>query len=293
MSIPRAGAPVRDALPVAGASRGQEDNQDNQAGGWRVITKACKPKWVSTLQDIETPSGMISAYVARPDGLVKGGLVLIHEVWGLVGHTRDVADRFAREGYVVVAPDLLADQGITEESTAGPGEAVTGPDAEARNQAQPKLRALLAPLQSPEFGALTTERVRACFSFLHEDAGAAGRVGIIGFCFGGTYSFSLAVAEPRLMACVSFYGPAHFADEELAGISAPVLAFYGEDDDALIKALPALESSMTAAGVDFTARVYPGAGHAFFNDSNRFAYRPDAAADAWSLTLDFLARHIA
>lgn len=287
MSVPGAGALVRDALTVVSAPRGQP--------GGRLARhhEACKPRLMNSLQDIETPSGILSAYMARPDGLVRGGLVLIHEVWGLVGHTRDVADRFAREGYVVLAPDLLADQGITEESTAGLGEALTGPDAEARNQAQPKFRALLAPLQNPEFGALTTERIQACFSFLHEDADVAGRVGIIGFCFGGTYSFSFAVDEPRLMACVPFYGQAHFSDEELARISAPVLAFYGEDDESLVNALPALESSMTAAGVDFTARVYPGAGHAFFNDSNRFAYRPDAAADAWSLTLDFLARHIA
>lgn len=248
-----------------------------------------------SLQDIptDTGAGSISAYVARPDGPVRGGLVLLHEVWGLVGHTRDVADRFAREGYVVVAPDLLADQGITEESTADIGEAIAGPDAEARNRAQPKLRALLAPLQDPGFGALTTQRVQACFEFLHDDPEVAGRVGITGFCFGGTYSFSLAVHEPRLLACVPFYGHADFSAEELARIEAPVLAFYGQDDGGLVTALPALESAMAEAGVDFTATVYPDAGHAFFNDSNRFAYRPGPAGDAWSLALDFLARHVA
>jgi carboxymethylenebutenolidase len=248
---------------------------------------------MSTLQDIETPSGTISAYVARPEGAVRGGLVLIHEVWGLVGHTRDVADRFAREGYVVVAPDLLADQGITEEKTLGLGEAIAGPDDEARNLAQPKLRELLAPLQSPEFGAITTGRVQACFSFLHDDEDVAGRVGVTGFCFGGTYSFSLAVHEPRLLACVSFYGHAAFSDEELGRIQAPVLAFYGQDDERLITALPALEAAMGDAGVEFTAVVYPDAGHAFFNDSNRFAYRPAPAEDAWTRTLDFLALHVA
>lgn len=247
---------------------------------------------MSPIQDIAMPTGALSAYVVRPDGPVRGGLVLIHEVWGLVGHTRDVADRFAREGYVVVAPDLLADQGITEENTAGIGEAIAGPDEAARNEAQPKLRALLAPLRNPEFGALTTQRVRACFDVLYDDADVAGRVGIIGFCFGGTYSFSLAVHEPRLLACVPFYGHASFSDEELARIKAPVLAFYGQDDDPLVAALPALEAAMDVAGVDFMPKVYPGAGHAFFNDSNRFAYRPGPADDAWDLTLEFLARHV-
>lgn len=248
---------------------------------------------MGSLQDIAAPAGMLSAYVVRPDGPVRGGLVLIHEVWGLVGHTRDVADRLAREGYVVIAPDLLADQGITEESTAGIGAALAGPDAEARNRAQPKLRALLAPLQDPGFGTITTERLRACFSSLYDDPVVTGRVGVIGFCFGGTYSFSLAVHEPRLLACVPFYGHADLPEEELARITAPVLAFYGQDDAPLAEALPALESSMAAAGVDFTALVYPRAGHAFFNDSNRFAYRTQAADDAWKRTLDFLARHLA
>ncbi|WDF32806.1 dienelactone hydrolase family protein [Arthrobacter agilis] len=248
---------------------------------------------MNTLQDIPTPSGTVSAYVARPEGPVKGGLVLIHEVWGLVGHTRDVADRFAREGYAVVAPDLLADQGVTEETTRGLGEAIAGPDDEARNEAQPKLRALLAPLQDPGFGALTTERARACFSYLHDDEEVAGRVGITGFCFGGSYSFSLAVHEPRLLACVPFYGHADFSAEELAGITAPVLAFYGQDDTGLTAELPALEAAMHRAGVRFEAVVYPDAGHAFFNDSNRFAYRAAPAEDAWRRTLDFLAQHLA
>ncbi|MHA7240076.1 dienelactone hydrolase family protein [Arthrobacter sp. TMS1-12-1] len=248
---------------------------------------------MSSRQDIPTATGPLSAYVARPEGPVRGGLVLLHEVWGLVAHTRDVADRFAREGYVVVAPDLLADRGITEESTAGLGEALFGPDEAARNEAQPKLRALLAPLRNPEVGALTTERVRACFTFLHDDAEVRGRVGITGFCFGGTYSFSLAVHEPRLLACVPFYGHADVPDEELARITAPILAFYGEEDAALIAGLPALEKAMAEAGVDFTAVAYEGAGHAFFNDSNRFAYRAEAAEDAWTRTLTFLARHVA
>ena len=248
---------------------------------------------MSSLQEIPSADGHLSAYVVRPDGPVRGGLVLIHEVWGLVAHTRDVAERFAREGYVVVAPDLLADQGITEASTEGLGEVLLGPDDEARNQAQPRLRKIFAPLQDPEFGRLTTRRVQACFEHLYADADVAGRVGITGFCFGGTYSFSLAVHEPRLLASVPFYGHADFSPGELAGITAPVLAFYGQDDDGLITELPGLETAMAEAGVDFTAKVYPGAGHAFFNDSNRFAYRPEAADDAWSRTLEFLARHVA
>lgn len=224
---------------------------------------------------------------------MKGGLVVIHEVWGLNEHTRDVADRFAREGYVVVAPDLLVDRGITEESTAELNEALFSADARARNEAQPKLRALLAPLQTPDFAALTTERVKACFDHLYDDAGVAGRVGVVGFCFGGSYSFSLAVHEPRLRASVPFYGHANFSDEELGLIESPVLAFYGQEDERLMAGLPELEAAMGRAGVDFTAMTYPDAGHAFFNDANQYAYRQGPAEDVWALTLEFLARHLA
>lgn len=248
---------------------------------------------MGALQSVETPSGLLSAHVARPQGAVRGGLVLLHEIWGLVRHTRDLADRFAREGYVVVAPDLLADQGITEHNTAGLGEAIANPDPEVRNAAQPKLRALLAPVRNPAFSALTVERVKACFDHLHDDAEVAGRVGTVGFCFGGSYSFSLAVHEPRLLAAVPFYGHANFTDEELRRINAPILAFYGQEDEGLITALPELGAAMNRADVEFTPTIYPDAGHAFFNDTNHFAYRSGPAADAWAQTVDFLARHLA
>ena len=248
---------------------------------------------MSTLETIDTPSGSLSAYVARPEGEVRGGLIVIHEIWGLVSHTRDVADRFAREGYVVVAPDLLADQGITEEITEGLGEAVANPDPEAQNAVQPKLRELMAPLRTPGFATLTVERLKACFDHLHDDAEVSGRVGVVGFCFGGSYSFALAAHEPRLLASVPFYGAANFTEAELGRIKAPILAFYGQEDEALMTALPEVEEAMTKAGVDFSATVYANAGHAFFNDSNPFAYQQKAAEDAWTRTLEFLARHIA
>lgn len=122
----------------------------------------------SAQQDIPTDRGTLSAYVARPDGPVRGGPVLLHEVWGLVGHTRDAANRLACEGYVVVAPDLLVDKGIAEQTTAGLGEALAGPDAEARNQAQPGLRALLAPLRDPGAGHAFNDSNR----FAHRPAAA-------------------------------------------------------------------------------------------------------------------------
>lgn len=239
---------------------------------------------------IDSDAGSFPAYRAEPDGEARGGLIVIHEVWGLVEHTRDVADRFAAEGYVVVAPDLLSDHGITEEVTAGLGDALFDP--ERRNEVQPTLRKLMAPLRNPGFSESTVQRLRACVDLLFDQDAVNGRVGVTGFCFGGTYSFSLAVQEPRLKAAVPFYGHADFDVTELRRIAAPVLAFYGENDENLMKSLPDLTTKMAEAGVDFTAQVYPDAGHAFFNDTNPFAYNEKAARDAWARTLAFLAEHV-
>jgi carboxymethylenebutenolidase len=109
---------------------------------------------------------------------------------------------------------------------------------------------------------------------------------------GGTYTFSLAAAEPRLRAAVPFYGHAEFKDAELGAIACPVLAFYGGKDTALMEELPGLKGRMAAAGVDFETVVYPETGHAFFNDTNRYTYNAEAAADAWTQALAFLDRSL-
>ena len=232
----------------------------------------------------------VQAYVSEPAGTPKGGLVVVHEVWGLVGHTRDVADRFAAEGYLAVAPDLLSGAGGTADLTGELQEAAFDP--EQRSNAQPRLRKHMAPIRSPEYGKHAVAALHVCFDHLEGVPGLAGRVAATGFCLGGTYTFSLAVAEPRLAAAVPFYGHAEFKDAELRAINCPVLAFYGEQDTALMEELPGLKTQMRKAGVDFEAVVYPGAGHAFFNNTNKYTYDADAAADSWTRTLAFLERSL-
>ncbi|MEJ0073492.1 MAG: dienelactone hydrolase family protein [Candidatus Saccharibacteria bacterium] len=106
-------------------------------------------------------------------------------------------------------------------------------------------------------------------------------VAVTGFCFGGSYSFALAASEPRLKAAVPFYGHANLEDiDALRKIACPILAFYGENDAGLMENLPNVKSEMEAAGVAFTAQVYPDCGHAFFNDTNPFAYNAPAAKDS-------------
>jgi carboxymethylenebutenolidase len=232
----------------------------------------------------------VQAYVSEPAGPPKGGLVVVHEVWGLVRHTKDVADRFAAEGYVAVAPDLLSGAGGVPDLSGELQEAAFDP--QQRSNAQPRLRKHMAPMRSPEYAKHAVAALRVCFDHLEGVPGLAGRVAATGFCLGGTYTFSLAVAEPRLRAAVPFYGHAEFKDAELRAINCPVLAFYGEQDSALVEELPGLKHRMRAAGVDFEAVVYPGTGHAFFNDTNMYTYNAEAAEDSWRRTLAFLERSL-
>ncbi|KAA9111678.1 dienelactone hydrolase family protein [Microbacterium rhizomatis] len=229
----------------------------------------------------------VRAYRAVPLGTPRGGIVLIHEIWGLVPHIRDIADRLAAEGYVVMAPDLLSDVGITPEFGEEIQAMLADPDEERRTAAQPRLRAALAPTRVPDFGHTAVQRLRAVVDALDVEPGVDGRIAVIGFCFGGSYAFALAADDHRVRAAIPFYGQAPEADD-IARIGCPVLALYGQHDPALIDALPEVRATMAAAGIDFTPIVYPDAGHAFFNDSNAQRYQPEAASDAWDRTLVFL-----
>ncbi|HUD06110.1 MAG TPA: dienelactone hydrolase family protein [Candidatus Saccharimonadales bacterium] len=238
---------------------------------------------------IETDQTSFEAYLIKPPGLIKGGLIVIHEVWGLADHIKDVARRFASDGYCVLAPDLLSQTGITEKAGELQKELF---DPEKRAQAQPKIREMMAPIMSPEFAVETIAKVKSCYEYLSSTEETKSRVAITGFCFGGTYSFSLAIAEPRLKAAIPFYGHCDATVEELRKIKCPILAFYGEKDEGLMGGLDDLTKNMQEAGVDFTPKVYPNCGHAFFNDSNSFTYNKEAASDSWLKTLEFLNSNI-
>lgn len=229
------------------------------------------------------------AYVAEPKGKIRGAVLVIHEVWGLSDHIKSVTDRFAAEGYVALAPDLLAETDIAAHADELQLDLF---DPKKRNAAQPKLRQLMAPMQEPGFAEKALGRLRVCFDELYDRTDGERRVAVVGFCFGGSYSLSLATQESRLRAAVPFYGHAPEDQDAYKDIACPVLAFYGEQDSGLVDDLPQLQRHMEAAGVDFTAKVYDGCGHAFFNDSNKFAYNEAAARDAWQLTLKFLSKNL-
>ena len=227
----------------------------------------------------------LDCYLAEPSGETKGGLILIHEVWGLSDHIKSVADRFAAEGYLVLAPDLLSETDIAAQAGSLRLDLF---DPEKRSEAQPKMRALTAPLQAPDFAGKAVAKLKSCFDYLYAQTAVRQNVAVCGFCFGGSYSYSLAISENRLKAAVPFYGHSTADVAELSKINCPVLAFYGEKDENLMATLPELKANMKTAGVNYEAIVYPGCGHAFFNDTNKFTYNQDAATDAWQRTLGFL-----
>lgn len=227
-------------------------------------------------------------YEAMPDGEVKGSIIVIHEIWALNDHTKDIADRYASEGYHAVAPNLLSEldfQGKAQEL------ALDLFNPEKRNEAQPKLRAIMTPMQDPEFGKKTLGKLKVLFDYLYAKPEVHEWVAVTGYCFGGSYSYALAINEPRLKAAIPYYGHVNLDEpEKLQNISCPILAFYGEKDEGLISALPKVKEATQSAGVNYTAQVYSDCGHAFFNDTNPYAYNETAAKDSWQRSLEFLAK---
>ncbi|GAC1391059.1 MAG: dienelactone hydrolase family protein [Candidatus Saccharimonadales bacterium] len=228
----------------------------------------------------------LSVYEPRTTSPIKGGLIVIHEVWALNDHTKKLADQFSAHGYKVIAPNLLSEMGISEKLALELQNDLFDP--ERRSKAQPKVREFLAPLNSPEFGKKTIKRLQACFEYLYALPEVSKKIGVTGFCFGGSYSFSLAMLEPRLVAAIPFYGHASDSIPELHKITCPVMAFYGEQDENLIKTLPELQKNMKIAGVNFTSTIYKNCGHAFVNDTNVYTYNKEASEDALHKTTEFL-----
>lgn len=237
--------------------------------------------------ELTAPDGTpFEVYVATPEDEPVGGLIVIHEIWGLVPHIRDVADRFAEEGWLVAAPDILSKAGVEPHLGAELFAILNSDDEEARTAAQPRLREAMSGMRAPEYADWAVGALRSVVDWLAARRDIDDHLAVTGFCFGGTYAFLLATADDRIRAAVPFYGTAP-SPEKIAQIEASVLALYGEQDPALIDALPGVRQAMADADVDFEAVVYPGAAHAFFNDTGR-RYSPEHAMEAWARVLEFL-----
>jgi carboxymethylenebutenolidase len=255
-------------------------------------------------EQIEYPSSAVQlrGYVARPSGAGRApAVIVIHEIWGMVPHIEDVARRFAREGYAALAPDLYSRGGlpVTAEQIGAamqwmqtiPPEARTNPSAvQTRLSELPEAeRAVIARtmqwLQTRDLSQNVADLQAAWQWFAAQPYVRADRIASLGFCMGGGLSAKLAASGAPLAACAIFYGENPSSDQ-VPNIRCPVLGLYGGEDHRITDEVPALAETMQRAGKAFEYHVYPGALHAFFNDT-RATYHPEAARDAWARVLAF------
>jgi carboxymethylenebutenolidase len=213
--------------------------------------------------------GQIRAYLAEPasrQGKLPG-VVVIHENRGLNPHIEDIARRIALDGYVALAPDALTPLG------GYPGD-------------EDKARELFGKLDRSTLVYDFLDGV----SYLKAYEGCTGRVGAVGFCFGGGMVNQLAVRMPDLGAAVAFYG-AQPAAEDVPKIKAPLMLHYAGLDQRIDAGWPAYKAALDKAGVDYQAFTYDGVNHGFNNDTTP-RYDEAAAALAWKRTMDFFAEHL-
>jgi len=229
-------------------------------------------------QDVEL------GYFAHPETGPSPSLVLIHDVWGLSAHARDFACRFAREGFGVLALDLYRQKGKYE--ITNPGEwmrALSDPDVLRDVQAGVDFLALAKPTR-------------------------ARKTAVVGFCMGGMYALLAACQCRGLSAAVAFYGllshehgilhAPEGLDRRLKPVQpldaapdlrVPLLALFGDQDEFIpLSDIERLRAQLAKADASSTIEVYPGAGHAFMNDTRPAAFKPEIAKQAWSRTLGFL-----
>ncbi len=210
-------------------------------------------------------TGEVRAHFARPKGDEKlPGVVVIHENRGLNPHIEDVTRRVALEGFLALGPDALSPLGGTPDD----------PD---------KARSLIRELDSQQ----TIQNYLAAVRYLKTHPASTGKVGVIGFCWGGGMANQVAVNSPDLSAAVPYYGRQPAA-EVVSKIKASLLLHYAGDDERINKGIPAYEAALKKASVDYKIYMYEGAKHAFNNDTNAARYNKEAAQLSWQRTISFL-----
>jgi carboxymethylenebutenolidase len=249
-----------------------------------VMLDALRPNWALGQQvpkddprlritsvDIPSPQGNehIKAYVARP-AKATGKLpvvLVVHENRGLNPHIEDIARRVALANFLAIAPDGLTTVG------GYPGDET----------------AAVTKFQSVN-GMKMTEDMVAAAGYAKTNPESTGKVGVVGFCYGGGIANTLAVRIPDLNCAVAYYGNQP-TGADVAKIKAPLLLHYGETDTGITGRWPAYDAALTAANVVHTGYVYMGAAHGFNNDTGA-RYDAAAAKLSWQRTMDFFEKYL-
>jgi len=220
---------------------------------------------------VEFPSNghTCQGYLATPSSGRGAAVVVIQEWWGLVPHIEEVADRFAREGFLALAPDLY--HGKVAKSPDDAGRLLMELDVDRAERDIAGAAAFL--LVQPECSSKT--------------------FGVVGFCMGGALAQYAASKNDKAAAAVSFYGGFKKVSVDWANLHAALLLIYGETDKGVPPAQGhEIENNLKRMGKEVEVVVYPGAGHAFFNDTRPAVYKADAAADAWRRTVAHFRKHV-
>jgi carboxymethylenebutenolidase len=206
--------------------------------------------------------GTTDAYLATPASGKGPGLIVIQEWWGLVGHIKQVCDRFAAEGFTALAPDMY--HGKTADEPDGAGKLFM-----ALNIGQAE------------------KDLKGAASYLAQHSSTT-KLGAVGFCMGGQLALFAGTLNPSIGAVVDFYGIHPNVKPDYSKLSGPVLGLFAEKDGFVAPATArAVDAEIKKAGKQSEIHIYPNVDHAFFNDGNAAAYNKAAADDAWRRTLAF------
>jgi carboxymethylenebutenolidase len=217
-----------------------------------------------------TKLGTISGYLAKPKGSgTWPGLIVIQEWWGLDPQTKSIADRFAANGYLAFAPDLYHG----ELAQLGDGESAS------------KLVQKYSPTAPAD--------LQIVFDGLKKHPKCSGKIGSVGFCFGGRMSLGLGIQRPLDAICTFYGGGMQQLFDQIGAIRSPVLGLFGDQDKSIpVGTVEEFDRLLDGIPVVHEVIVYPNSGHAFFRDSDPNAYRPEAAKDAWERVTKFFAKNL-
>jgi carboxymethylenebutenolidase len=236
-----------------------------------IVTPAAESAMDARNIEFTGQAGRLMGYLARPAGSGPfPGVLVCHENRGLTEHIRDVTRRVANAGYVGLAVDLLSREGGTEAVAPTNLSRILGNEADARF------------VQDFQDG----------MKYLQSQSYVRGdRIGMTGFCFGGGVTWLVATKTPELKAAVPYYGSSPDNIDDVQHIQAPVLGIYGELDNRINQDLPDTQAAMARYNKTFVWVIYPGARHAFHNDTGA-SYNEEAAKAAWTRTLEWFDRYL-
>ena len=233
------------------------------------IVAASDPRLVTQSVKFAAGAKQMAGYQAQPKDVAKmPAILVVHENRGLNPHIEDVARRFALAGFLALAPDALSGMGGSPDDPEKAIGMIKNLDMEA-----------------------TVRNFAAAAAYLKTHPQSTGKVGVVGFCWGGAVANSLAVQSTDIIAAVPYYGKQP-PTEDVVKIKAALLLHYAGLDERINQGIPALKEALVKNGVEHELYMYPGTEHAFNNDTNPERYNKEAAELAWQRTVEFLTRKL-